>query len=336
MTFEKYSKEKKQLLRDNIISFLENKKKKADLFWTKDVIDRLIKFTTEGKMLRGVFVLMSYESFGLKISKEVVDAAIAIEIAHSGFLIHDDIMDNDTQRRGEKTIFAQYGKNDYGKAMGICIGDITFFLCLEFLAKSKKEVIDIFAKELQRVGLSQMQDVSFGYKDYEPLEKEIMDLYKYKTARYSFSLPFLMGGLIANASSAQLKILEEFGENLGIVFQIRDDEIGILGNEEEIGKPVGSDIRENKKTLIRFILLSKASKDEKIFLKKVFGKKNITKKEIEQVKKLIAKLKIDKELEKRKEKFLENVLKLINSLKINNIYKNLFIELSNMQRGRIK
>jgi geranylgeranyl diphosphate synthase type I len=116
------------------------------------------------------------------------------------------------------------------------------------------KILGLWAKELTAVGLAQMEDVALGASSRTGGEKEILNLYRYKTARYTFSIPLATGAIAAGRGPETVSGLEELGEDLGILFQMKDDEIGIFGEEAEIGKPPGSDIEEGKQTLIARVL----------------------------------------------------------------------------------
>src|SRR4029078_8287647 len=99
----------------------------------------------------------------------------------------------------------------------------------------------------------------------------------------TFSLPLVLGAMVGNASEDKFKQLEEFGENLGIVFQIVDDKLGITGDSKITGKPVGNDIVQNKKTVFRKLLFDYADKNQKQILNKIFGNKNVSSTDVEKV-----------------------------------------------------
>jgi geranylgeranyl diphosphate synthase type I len=215
-----------------------------------------------------------------------------MELFQTGFLIHDDIMDRDLFRRGRESLFYQYkshgdreGFHDsyhYGESMGICAGDIAFFLSFELLSEldctsyAKESIIKLFSYEFSSVGLAQMQDVSFGHLDESPGEEAILNLYRYKTGRYTFSLPLAIGAILAERDAQELPLLGELGENLGLIFQIKDDEIGLFGSVEKTGKPVGSDLKENKKNLYHYYLLRNTGPGEREKLLRIFGSGQIS------------------------------------------------------------
>jgi geranylgeranyl diphosphate synthase type I len=233
-------------------------------------------------------------SFLTRTPSRVADVAAAYELIHSSLLVHDDIMDRDRLRRGAPTVFHQYeelGEREgiaepghFGASLGICAGDVGFFLAFELLSgagtaplapakeagnPAAKEagdglpdpfenrvsgIIRLWAKELTAVGLAQMEDVALGASSRVPLEEEVLSLYRHKTARYTFSLPLATGAIAAGSDCVTVQRLEELGEHLGILFQMKDDEIGLYGDEAEIGKPPGSDLKEGKKTLLALVL----------------------------------------------------------------------------------
>lgn len=308
--------------------------------WGKDSAERLTNFATQGKLIRGALVLFSSEMFKSPVKKDAVTAAAAIEMIHSSLLIHDDIMDNDPLRRGQPSIYKQYeamakqlGRNDaehVGISLGICVGDIGYFLAWEMLGeithKKQKEVMRKIAHEVSLVGVAQMQDVT-AY-DGEKLDRErILHMYQFKTGRYSFSLPLAIGALLANQSDEVIKQLERFGETVGILFQLADDNLGLFGTPEKTGKMVGSDIKENKQTLYRAMLFQHASDAEKKKLTHLFGNQNINESDIAYIHTLVGKYAIDEEIRTLCKTIDTEAQSIIKQLPITNHYKEMLSQL---------
>ncbi|TVR68084.1 MAG: polyprenyl synthetase family protein [Spirochaetaceae bacterium] len=234
--------------------------------WGPDLHKRLSEYAERGKMVRGALVTFAYRLFDPdgSVPPACCEAGVAMELLQSFLLIHDDIMDQDDLRRGVPAVHSQYrelmkshpGAKQYGLSMGICGGDVAAFLAMERIAtlsvppELRSELSALVAREVVSVGLAQMQDVHHGYVS-EVDREAILKVYTYKTGRYTFSLPLMVGARIAGASLQQASALARIGEHLGRIFQIRDDQLGIFGRSEEIGKPAGSDIREDKKTIFR-------------------------------------------------------------------------------------
>jgi geranylgeranyl diphosphate synthase, type I len=275
--------------------------------WGPDAAARLRAFAARGKMLRGSLLLLAYEMYARRAATPAAArAAAAMEIIHSSLLVHDDIMDNDRLRRGESTILAQYeqlgrGRRAadpvrFGSAMGICAGDVGYFMAGDILSSLpvedgvKAALLSLVFRELAYVGLAQMQDIAFGSVGRVPARDEVIALYLYKTARYTFSLPLACGALLAGVPAVQRRKLWKLGEHLGVIFQVRDDDLGIFGSEKETGKPVGSDIREGKKTLLYLELFRRARGREKAALEALFGKPTLSAAEAARVRSAMEKL----------------------------------------------
>jgi geranylgeranyl diphosphate synthase, type I len=264
-----------------------------------DSCERLESFSIAGKMIRGGLVCLGAALEDGTVPDDAVKAGAAIELFQSALLVHDDIMDRDETRRGDASVYMQYagdakrnGIRDalhIGESLGICAGDIAFFVAFEILSNlrisARNEIIALSSRELQYVGVAQLADVYRGALDFSAAYQDssrdseeagsesetTLRVYLYKTGRYTFSLPLMIGALISGASQSRIENLERLGEKLGVLFQIKDDEIGLFGSESEIGKPVGSDIREGKKTIFYTELLGAIEAGDRVRLDRVFG-----------------------------------------------------------------
>lgn len=259
----------------------------------KEIIELLRKTIIKGKAIRGSLIYITNELFDERINeKNLFYLASFFEIIHSSLLIHDDIMDNDNLRRGEKTIHFYYQEkfkdiktnSNLGKNFAINIGDIGFFIGFDFLSKinlknkKRSKFFSLIIEEYIKVALAQTDDVFFSQTKNEPEINNILQVYLYKTARYTFLLPVIAVLFIKNNHLYEDKNFQSILEKLGIIFQITDDLIGLMS--DQTGKDIASDIRENKKTIVRFFLKEELKDNN---LKKLFGKKDITKQEIEKL-----------------------------------------------------
>ncbi|PKL08488.1 MAG: polyprenyl synthetase [Spirochaetae bacterium HGW-Spirochaetae-7] len=267
---------------------------------------RIAEFSSRGKMLRGGLVRLGYDlAKGCAAEGDddeaLVLAGVAMELFQSGLLVHDDIMDRDRVRRGFPTVHVAYEENlrrgDYedcahhGEALGICAGDLAYFAAFRLLAglpvsaARARAVSGIAARELGLVGIAQMQDVvngaarpdsvnPFGDSPADPDEEAILKLYRFKTGRYTFSLPLAIGAAIAGAPDGIRIAFEDAGELLGVLFQLKDDELGLFADPALLGKPVGADIRENKKTLFRLRLFELCAPASRARLISMFGNRD--------------------------------------------------------------
>jgi geranylgeranyl pyrophosphate synthase len=189
--------------------------------------------------------------------------------------------------------------------------------CMDIDKQLKQKIISIFYREVMHVGLAEMQDVHFEYEPKEVSEEDILRLYRYKTANYTFSLPLKIGVISAGADDGQIRLLDQIGEQLGVAFQIKDDELGIFAPEEKIGKSVGIDIRDNKKTIYRHYLMQRCGKEEIIRLNNIFGNPHLTDQDLAYVQGLLEEKGISGQLRMKIKDLEEQARRLISRLDIN-------------------
>lgn len=221
-----------------------------------------------GKRLRPILMEETYHMFGG--SSAVIEPFMAaIEMIHTYSLVHDDLpaMDNDEYRRGKKTTHAVYGE-----AMGILAGDALLNLAYETAAKAfGMEVADtrvarafaVLAKKAGVYGMvgGQVVDVESEKSDDCPITREKLDfIYRLKTGALIES-SMMIGAILAGASSDEVSRVEQIAAKLGLAFQIQDDVLDVTSTLEVLGKPVGSDEKNNKATYVTFEGLDKAVSD---------------------------------------------------------------------------
>lgn len=221
-----------------------------------------------GKRLRPMLMEETYHMFGG--SSAVIEPFMAaIEMIHTYSLVHDDLpaMDNDEYRRGKKTTHAVYGE-----AMGILAGDALLNLAYETAAKAfDMEVADarvaraitVLAKKAGVYGMvgGQVVDVESEKSDDCPITREKLDfIYRLKTGALIES-SMMIGAILAGTSSDEVSRVEQIAAKLGLAFQIQDDVLDVTSTLEVLGKPVGSDEKNNKATYVTFEGLDKAVSD---------------------------------------------------------------------------
>jgi geranylgeranyl diphosphate synthase type I len=188
-----------------------------------DVVDRFLNIVTRGKTIRGSLVLLAYCFNHDEPSEDAVKLAATIELIQTALVIHDDIMDHDDQRRGIAALHTQYNS----EFLAMCAGDILFFMAFELVgtittdALTLGRIVRLFGREYQSVGVAQMMDVAKTAKT----KLEIFNLYTYKTARYTFAVPLMLGATLAGTTKEMLRYLESYGVATGILFQIQDDRL---------------------------------------------------------------------------------------------------------------
>jgi geranylgeranyl diphosphate synthase type I len=294
----------------------------------------LLEFCLRGKMLRGGLVRLGFNLFRTGDDETVTACGAALELFQSALLIHDDIMDRDAVRRGRRTLHTLYrdtaraaGVQDpehSGLSLGICVGDIGFFLGFHILSALPRsgaqlsEIVSLVAREMSLVGAAQMLDVSAETADPAGApgdEEEILTLYRYKTGRYTFSLPLSLGALLAGRENEVRRALEAVGERLGIIFQIKDDELGLFADNRQTGKPAGSDIREGKRTIYFTRLAPTLTKPEAERFQALQGTADLTRSDIEFVRRLVTEHGIADHVNNTVDRLADDCRNMINTLR---------------------
>lgn len=217
-----------------------------------------------GKRLRPMLMEASYQMFGGE--GEELDAFMAaIEMIHTYSLVHDDLpaMDNDLYRRGKKTTHAVYGE-----AMGVLAGDALLNFAFETVADAMvrsagdMRVAKAFAVLAKKAGIygmigGQVVDVE-SEKKGQQIDRDCLDfIYRLKTGAL-IEASLMIGAIFAGASEEEVSLMEEAGTKLGLAFQIQDDILDVTSSLEVLGKPIGSDARNEKATYVAFEGLEKA------------------------------------------------------------------------------
>jgi geranylgeranyl diphosphate synthase type II len=207
-----------------------------------------------GKRLRPMLTLLAYSLFKEDV-KRIVPYAIAVEGFHNFTLMHDDIMDKAPLRRGKQTVHEKWNTNTAilsGDVMLIKVYDM--FLSLE--ASQLKEVLRAFNACATEVCEGQQWDMEFETTP-NVTEKEYLKMIRQKTAvLLGFSME--LGAILADATAVNVKSLRDFGVNIGIGFQLKDDLLDAFADPEKFGKQVGGDILANKKTYLLIKALERA------------------------------------------------------------------------------
>ena len=216
-----------------------------------------------GKRLRPVMVLMATELFSDDLHQSL-EVALAIETFHNFTLVHDDIMDNAPLRRGKQTVHEKWGVNN-----AILSGDVMMVESNKHLSKVDisvlKPVLETFNATAQGVCEGQQLDMEFELRSDVSIE-EYIEMIRLKTA-VLIGGAMKLGAIVGGASSTDANLLYQFGENVGVAFQLQDDILDVYGNPEKFGKQVGGDIISNKKTFLHLKTLALAQSDEVAILK---------------------------------------------------------------------
>lgn len=213
----------------------------------------------KGKRIRPMLLLMACDMFGGNL-QQALHPAFAMEVFHNFTLVHDDVMDNAEIRRGVATVHKKYGLNE-----AILAGDVMLSYGYKYLLNIPeaylKGALDLFTKTAIEIFEGQQLDLDFE-KRLEVTVQEYLKMIEYKTS-VLLAASLQIGALVAGAPAADQKRLYEFGLNLGLSFQIKDDWLDTFGETGKVGKKIGGDILLNKKTFLLITALNDASETQK-------------------------------------------------------------------------
>jgi geranylgeranyl diphosphate synthase type I len=202
-----------------------------------------------GKRLRPAVVMLSADAVKHGSSSDILPAALALELIHTFTLVHDDIMDDDSMRRGVPTVHTKWDM-----PTGILAGDVLYARAFEFLCiaiateNAKVRAVSMLARACAEICAGQHMDMSFE-KRLDVSEDEYLEMVRKKTG-VLFAAAAGIGAILAGGNAHQAKALYQFGLNTGIAFQIQDDLIDFLSPSDRSGKDRASDLRKGKQTLI--------------------------------------------------------------------------------------
>lgn len=303
---KKYLKDYFEKTDSLFLDFLNEKireTKKNDVL-IADVLSRFTQIARKGKKIRGALVSLGYEACGKKLTKDILDTSLFVELFHAAILAQDDIQDRGNLRRGIPTLHrqvAEIGKKmditvdgyHYGESIAMDTFVAVYFYSIDKLIRSNfsdriiLDTLGIYSKYAQRVTDGQTLDIT-GVSSRSTDEKYVLKMLQLKSAEYTGVMPLLCGASLAGEKDPKkLRALREYGLSLGWAFQIQDDILGIYAKEEEIGKPVGSDIKEGKNTLFIYHLSKNGTKEQIAFMKKVLGNSSATKNDIQKLKQIL-------------------------------------------------
>lgn len=299
--------------------------------------------TGGGKRMRPYLAYLAYKSFGGRQDDKAINFFISLELFHNFLLIHDDVMDKGQTRHGQTTIHThvleKLNQNNrvgdlkhIANSQAILIGDLLFSWSMEFftsvtnfdlenLTMAKK----YFHKTVDEVILGQIIDVDLSTRT-NPSWDLIEEKTRLKTSRYSFVRPMQIGAILANPSYGNDDFFEKLGTKLGIAFQIQDDLLDIIGNPSEIRKTPLIDIAEHQHTFFTNYILENGTKNQKEYFNGIFGK-SVVKEQEEKIRNLFIESGSIEAGKKLIEENFREAKKIIENSKLENEYKQKFLEL---------
>lgn len=218
----------------------------------------------KGKRIRPIMMLTTLQSYGIDY-KKYIDVACAIEMIHTYSLIHDDLpsMDNDDLRRGRLTCHKAFDE-----ATAILAGDALLteafgVVCRNvFLTDNQKvQIVALLSQAAGQSGMIYGQQQDLAFENKQATLEELKDIHTYKTGCL-FQAPLVMAGIIARPTD--LENLRKLGTMIGLLFQIQDDILDVIGDEATLGKKTGSDLKQGKSTYVSLLGLEKAQQEVEV------------------------------------------------------------------------
>ena len=265
-----------------------------------------------GKRIRPAFVFYGYLLFADETDEApedylntVIKASMAPELKQTYYLIHDDITDKSDQRRGgpsmHKMFEAEYlkkgisadGAEHLGNSMAIFAGDLanTHAQDVIFQTGLSDYKQNKIIKKLNDTDMDtlhgQVLDIESGITSKMLTEKELLNIHRLKSAKYTIDSPLNIGAILAGATEEEQNTLSDYADPLGIAFQLQDDILGVFGDEKQVGKPTSSDIAEGKKTLLIIKACERADKTQHDTIMKYLGNPNITSDNMDELKEIM-------------------------------------------------
>jgi len=207
-----------------------------------------------GKRLRPALTIAACDLFNGEVQDALLPA-LGIEVFHNFSLVHDDIMDNASLRRGKKTVHEKWNTN-----IAILAGDAMLVKAYQYIAKVDREILPKVLKTFSQMAIQvcegQQYDMNFEVTAHVE-EEDYLDMIRHKTS-VLLGAALEIGAHIAKAPSPYSKVLYDFGVNIGLAFQMQDDLLDSFGDSDKFGKKIGGDILNDKKTLL-YIQANKSS-----------------------------------------------------------------------------
>lgn len=259
-----------------------------------DYYDVFLRHTQGGKRIRAYLVKVGFELLGGSAQENIIVPSLSCELFQTGVLVHDDIIDKSQTRRHKPSMHVELGNDHVAVSKAICVGDFGIVAANDVIAHSDFD-LDVKLKAIThqnsvfiKTFAGEIRDVELSEYRKSP-EQKVLEMYKCKTAWYSVAGPLVLGSILSGANDKFLDKLCEFGINAGIAFQIKDDILGIYGDEKVLGKSVTGDICEGKKTILLSHFLENADDNDKNSFFNIYGLAMCDKNQLETVRWLLKK-----------------------------------------------
>ncbi|MFJ9854879.1 polyprenyl synthetase family protein [Streptomyces sp. NPDC101150] len=252
---------------------------------------RPLLLSAQGKRMRAMFCFWGWRGAGANGSRRNVEiAATALELQHSAFLIHDDMIDRSKLRRGQPTVYRRMADHHagqgwhgsstgFGDATALTLGDLCFAWASELIegcthGERLTHVLAVYHRMYADAAYGQLLDAQVQ-ADRAFLPQRCLAAARFKAARYMVAPPLQIGAALAGADPAVREAYGKFGAALGEAYQLRDDVLGVFGNPAETGKPNLDDLREGKPTFLFATALQRADRGQRERLLNLYGDRDL-------------------------------------------------------------
>lgn len=276
-----------------------------------------------GKRVRPVLTLLGAELFGTPKEK-AISQALSIEVFHNFTLIHDDIMDEAPVRRGRTTVHKKWNDN-----IAILSGDVLLIKAYQLLGEIKKkhlpDAFELFNTTAIEVCEGQQMDMNFEER-MDVSISEYIEMIRLKTS-VLLGAALKIGAIVADASKDDQDKLYQFGQNIGVAFQIQDDILDLYADPEKFGKQVGGDVIANKKTILHLTAVGKASSAQLNVLRQLHQEENAELK-VNRTRELFDHLRVKEDCKEMMQSYYKKALDALNSIDVEDAQKQPLIALA--------
>jgi geranylgeranyl diphosphate synthase type II len=256
-----YLDECRQLVLDEIQDIIPDNRYRPILY------DLMLDYPLRlGKAFRPSLCIATCRALGGRLH-DILRTAAVLELYHNAFLIHDDLEDGSLMRRGSPTLH-----EDYGVPIAVNVGDAIFALCLGPLLENMQRigmgkslrVLETIARMARESVEGQAIELDWvRYRRWELRDRDYALMAYKKTCWYTFITPMLLGGIVVGLPQQRLAVLRKYGAYVGLAFQIQDDVLNLVADEQRYGKEIGGDLWEGKHTLILVHMIRSLNHDER-------------------------------------------------------------------------
>ena len=301
---------------------LVEEKIKSKLVSNVELVQKMTDYHLEtgGKRLRALLTLGSAKMCGYIKGSRDINLAACVELIHSATLMHDDVIDNGSIRRGKKTLNKVWDNHS-----SVLVGDYLLSRCFEMMVEDGNiEVLKLLSSTSSKIAQGEILQVQHK-GEVDMLEETYLKIISAKTAEL-FAAATKVGAILSDLQNREKEALEFYGRNLGLTFQIADDTLDYNSELKLFGKKIGQDFYEAKITLPIILLFQKAEFDEREILKKTFFKKERSERDFEYILSLIKKYEIIKACYQKAQHYINlasNSLSIFKDCEEKNILENL-------------